>query len=226
MKRLSLLCLALGLVFAVQVRAQAPEEESANAGFFDWTRGDVAFRLLLGHHEPTPTPELDDLQAGLAGMLAFTVYPDDSGIVGIDLEWMAVERDFALDRGWLPVGSPAERSDLDTNAVMAGLRLQLPRSLPVRPYVSASYGYVRHRMKTDLTLLEVIPIGTTGDESSSAWRPTFGAGMDAVLGGWGLSLDYRTLSTSGSFGEPYSVGGLDLGGPTIFLGAAWYPGRS
>ena len=41
-----------------------------------------------------------------------------------------------------------------------------------------------------------------------------------------MSADYRLLSTSGAFGEPYSVGGLDLGGATLSLGVAWYPGRS
>ena len=209
----------------VPTENQDTERVDERDGFFTWKRGAVAMRGLVGYFDHAPAPQLDDLQSSGALLLGLTIYPDDAGLVGFDIEWTGIGRDYALDRGRFLIGDAAARTDLNTNTVMAGVRLQLPRSLAVRPYASAGFGYVHHKMKTDWTLVG-IPVGTTGDQSSSEWRPMWGAGVEAVFGSWGLSFDYRTFSSTGSFGEPYSIGRLDLGGSTFFLGAAWYPGES
>jgi hypothetical protein len=204
-------------------RAPGAGPSSGSSGGF--VRGALAIRAQLGVSKSDVSPVLPGLDDGLPGTLGVTVWPWPTGFVAFDLAWIGWSRSFP-NENVSGLGSllldVSERVDLDTSAVGGGLRLGPPSSVRVRPYAAAGLAWVHHKAHLDGSFF-LIP-GTVGESASDDWTVYWGGGIDTRFGAWGMSVDYRRMDTSASFGDPFDVQNVELGGSTFYLGGSWWPG--
>ncbi len=188
------------------------------------TRGTIAMRVYLGLSPSSAPPVIPGLDDGLRFGFGVTAASKPSWPVTLDLTWTAWSRSFPTEDAPSlgPLLTVNDRVDLLTNAVTAGLRVSLPPTAPVRVYAAAGLGWVHHKAKLDGSLF-FIP-GTVAESASTDWTTYWGGGVDTRFDAWGASLDFRRMDTSASFGEPFDIPKVDLGGSIFSVGVSWWPG--
>jgi hypothetical protein len=215
---------AIAVVLTFVLLPLTPLPGSAQTTPPGFVRGTLAVRAHVGVSASEASPVLPGLDDGLPGSVGLTVWPRPSWLVAVDLGWIGWSRSFptedATNLGALLTVN--DRVDLGTNAVTAGLRLSLPPGALVRPYAAAGLGWIHHKAQLDGSLF-FIP-GTVAESTSTDWTFYWGGGIDTRFGSWGVSLDYRRLDTTASFGGPFDIPSVDLGGSSFFVGASWWPG--
>jgi hypothetical protein len=190
-------------------------------------RGRLTLRLQAGSLSYEPVASMPGLEGSGVLNLSLSAFPEASRVVGIDLEFLGVARDYPNDfRTAFPIAGTDvnDRTDLSTSMLGAGLRLQLPPRSRLRAYGSIGYGYVWHTIELDGTFIG-LPVSYR-EQKDSDWAPWVGAGVEFYFGAWGVSLDYRRFSSSATFGEPFDVPAAELGGSAILAGVAWQPGTA
>jgi len=226
MRRANLLLLVVSLALPPTLRParalaqDAPEEtdaaQEAASEAFPWS---VSLRLGLGGFSYERDPAFPELEGSFVGAGGVTVRPRSNALIGFDVEVLSVERSFFREFGTPLLGWVDDETSLETLLISTGVRVHLPPSEPVWLYLSGGLGYLEHRMRTGGFFL-VFP-GTFGDVTSRDLVPYLGFGLEARSGRWGFSADARRFASRASFGDPYFLDDVELGGWSVAAGGSW-----
>lgn len=135
----------------------------------------------------------------------------------LDLELLALSREFDTPIAGSYWGTIDNKTHIDTISFRLGARLFYPERSPLSVYASGGLGYYKTTMRVSGTLLG---IPGSYEESDTSWQPYYGAGIRYHFSDWSLGFDYRHTELKGDFPD-FGITDADIGGDSYMLGVGW-----
>lgn len=213
------------LFFSSSLHAQEPQPEPPRY-VYDYTpvhRPSLPFsspalslRLTAGAFDRNNNSELTNEGGGPAFGIELGIVPEK--IISYRVDFMSAFTRYDANVASSSLGTIDSRMDLNTEAIICGVRISYPPERVVRFHATAGIGYFRSELTATGSLLG-IP-GEVNNNSSSLGFDA-GAGLELNLGHWLIGLDYRRWFM-GTAGFPaFEVSSADIGGNYLGFGIGW-----
>jgi len=208
---------------AVAVAAAATEVSSSYNSGPSLHRGFLRFNVGSVTVEDSSGP-LTNGEGGLAWGMGGTINPLSwQENICWDFDYIGIYRTYDNNTsvGGGPFVSVDDKIDIDTNALLFGLRAYYPAKGQARAYVMGGGGFYRNELSIDGSLFG-IP-GTVEEDTDSSLGFQVGFGVDFGtddLNNWRISLNFKRVFIDADF-DVLGGGSVDLGGFYFSFGIAF-----
>lgn len=202
------------LLLASGVAAASAEQGEAAPIF---RAGSGVASVLAAHLDTAHEPQLAGERNALG--LGFVFSGDLAAYdwLGLDLEVHFLYREFDTPVAAPLFGTIDNDTTIGTTAILFGARAHHSLHTALRAYAVAGLGYYYTTLSVSGS---VFGFPGTYEDTDQTLGLYYGAGLNYGLPSLILSLDYRHLDFSGSFGK-FGISGAALGGDLIALGIGW-----